>query len=56
MTENSEFLKYSQKLWSEKYGREISMKETKEIIDNLVGYVKILLEWDSKKRSEKSIE
>jgi hypothetical protein len=31
-----------------KYGRQLSEGEVKEALDNLVGYFKILMDWDSK--------
>lgn len=48
--ENKDFLKYSQRFWSEKYGRELSIEETKEIIHNLTGYFKVLIDWNSQNK------
>ena len=49
MKKKNDLLKSSQRFWSKKYGREISIEETKEIIDNITSFFEILLEWDENK-------
>lgn len=40
-----DFLKQSQQFWSEQYGKEISIEETKEINRNLSGFFELLMKW-----------
>jgi len=44
------------KFWSEQYGKEISIEETKEINRNLTGFFEILMKWDSEKSEKESVE
>jgi hypothetical protein len=38
MNSKGDFLKYSQKFWSKKYGRKLLTKEMKEMDDNLIKF------------------
>jgi len=33
--------------WEKRYGRQVSLEEAREMIDNIVGFFKTLSEWDS---------
>ena len=49
---SEDLIKQSQELWSERYGREISRREAEEILTNLTGFFRILLEWEAKEMRE----
>jgi len=50
MTNNKEdFIEHARRFCSDKYGEEISIDETKEIIHNLTEYFKLLIRLDKKK-------
>jgi len=51
-----DFLKQSQHFWSEQYGKEISIEETKEINRNLAGFFEILMKWDNENSNKESIK
>jgi hypothetical protein len=53
MKNKDDFLKYYQEFWSKKYGRELTVEETKETNNNLVGFFKKLSEFDRNQNEHK---
>jgi len=53
VNQENESLKESQRIWSELYGREITLEETQEINRNLRGYFDILYKWSLQENENK---
>ena len=42
---DSNLLRRTRELWSERYGRPITEEEAQEIIDNMTEFARILIDW-----------
>ena len=38
--------------WSPRYGYEISREDAREIVENMTGVMKLLMEWDAEDKAE----
>jgi hypothetical protein len=44
----SDIIEQTIRFWSNRYGRELSVEDGKEIVHNTVGFLRVLQEWKKK--------
>ena len=49
---NDEFIKYTLEVWQPRTPRRLTEEDAREIIDNITGFFKVLIEWDEKERGK----
>ena len=49
---DKEFIKYTREFWQKRTSRPLTDEDAREIIENITGFFKILIEWDERERGE----
>jgi len=49
-----DLLEEAKRIFEPQYGHALTDEDAREILENLVGYFDILIEWDAKRRKERS--